>query len=218
MHATIHDLLNLRDGDSVDVEVERHVAACAACGAALLDLRRLRSCLAAAAGPEPSADGWDRIAAALDAGRLRPRRDRRGVRAAGLAAAAILILLVFRLADPPPSTVQAVAPTPEVDGRVELLPGRPAPPPADVSRLIARSQSLEFVLERLPRRPLAERAGTALMLDALESRIAGVDATLMFSADTGLSDLEIQQLWQERVLLLDSLINVRYAQAQQLAF
>ena len=217
MHASLHDLLNLRDGSPVDAAVRRHVDGCATCAASLRQMRQLQAYLASTAGPEPPAGGWDRVAAALDARAWRSaERPRREWLAAGVAAAALIVLLVSRLAETPGH--RPAARTAATAGPSAQLEPPSAAEPVDLSRLIAHSQSLEFTLERLPGRPRAERAGTALMLDTLEARIARVDATLLFAADAGLSEAEVGRLWQERVRLLDSLVNMRYAQAQHLAF
>jgi hypothetical protein len=91
-----------------------------------------------------------------------------------------------------------------------------------LGELVARSQRLEQTLRALPRGPVVVSAGTAGTIAELQDRIALVDYRLNAGFDEGPGDeLETERarrLWQERVELMNTLLAVRYAQAQQVSF
>jgi hypothetical protein len=77
--------------------------------------------------------------------------------------------------------------------------------------LISRSQRLEALLQVLPPRPGVERVTTSAAIDALQTRIQLVDLELSGAAR---GDAErARRLWSTRVELLNSLVNVRCAEA-----
>jgi hypothetical protein len=86
-----------------------------------------------------------------------------------------------------------------------------------IATLVTRSQNLESQLRRMPSRPIVERAGTTTIIDSLESSIQWVDYKLSVANDAGLSEQQAAQLWQDRIHLMDSLVKVRYAEAQRFA-
>jgi hypothetical protein len=85
----------------------------------------------------------------------------------------------------------------------------PAEPEPSVAMLEARATTLESALAVLPRSRLA-RGDTSLAAAQLEERLAEVDAILKADG-SALAPRDRQQLWQQRVRLLDSLVCVRYA-------
>jgi hypothetical protein len=96
---------------------------------------------------------------------------------------------------------------------VVLWRGMPFAPPAapepSVATLEAEASTLESALAVMPPSRLA-RGDTSLAAAQLEDRLAQVDA--MLKADSSsLAPRDRQQLWQQRVRLLDSLVCVRYA-------
>jgi hypothetical protein len=79
-------------------------------------------------------------------------------------------------------------------------------------QLVTRSQQLEELLQHLPPRPAVERAATSAAIDELQSRIQMLDVQLSAS-DARDGDRErVRRLWDTRVQLLHSLIDVRYAE------
>lgn len=142
---------------------------------------------------EPPADGWPRLAA-----RLAPRPS--GARSAiGLALAAAAAALGTLALLPALERTAAPAPAPAAGAAAAL---------AATPDLRARSADLERLLDALPP-PTTARASTAATTALLEDRIALVDERL--SAAGALPAAESRALWRERVLLLDSLVRVRYA-------
>ena len=145
--------------------------------------RRLR----ALAELEPPADGFARL-------RARLRAPRTGVRPAVgwavVAATAALTAVVWLPALERPTPTAAPAPA------------------ASGPDLAVRSAELERLLAALPPARTA-RASTALTAALLEDRIALVDERL--STAPAAAPADQRALLRERVVLLDSLVRVRYA-------
>jgi hypothetical protein len=87
----------------------------------------------------------------------------------------------------------------------------------NLDALMVRSRLLERNLRALPAEPRVMRAGTAATIGNLEDRIAAIDYALN-DPQANLSSEEVEVFWQERVRLMDSLVRVRYAQAQSVSF
>lgn len=204
MHASIEQLIGLRDEEPVAVEVQQHVRGCSRCAAALNGLLVARERVNRLADPLPPPDAWQRIVAASE----RSARRRRWLPVAGMgvaasAAAVAVLLMNLHLAQPQAQTDLAV--TPAVAAR-----------PADVNRLMAQSRYLERAVLRLDDHAdhMVVSAGTASTIAALEDRIALVDYEINTASGSGVGndDPHVAQLWKQRVDLLQSLAAVRYAQ------
>jgi hypothetical protein len=154
-------------------------------------------------------DGWERLSA-----RWAERREgtsRAAWTTLAVAASAVLVAVALMLRAglddvPPPdaaSDLRAVA-----AGPVEAA----ADTPYDTAEWRRRSTELETLLARLPE-PRATRASTGLTAAALEDRIALIDEQLGEGARAGVTPGDADSLWRERVMLLDSLVRVRYAAA-----
>lgn len=148
---------------------------------------------------EPPADGWRRLEQRLGA------RRRRDVWAPTAAAAACALLVAVAL------LVRPQMPAPRLDGAGVAPLRAPAAPAAPASDWRMRSVELERLLDDLPEPRLA-RASTALTTALLEDRIALIDEQLTDAAGDAAS-ADAESLYRERVLLLDSLVRVRYAAA-----
>lgn len=70
----------------------------------------------------------------------------------------------------------------------------------------------QYWLERLPREPALVRVGTRAAVEALEDHIAQVDDLLTSERAGSAPAARLQVLQQERVQLVSSLIQVRYAE------
>ena len=128
---------------------------------------------------------------------------------AGLAAAALVAALMM------PTLLQ----TP-----VELLPtvpnsvGTSTPVPLNaLQTLMTESRDLESNLRALPDAPRVQRAGTMATISDLEDRIAAIDYQLN-DPEVQMSPEDTELFWRERVRLMKSLLQLRYAQAQRAAF
>ena len=149
---------------------------------------------------------WERIESQAEAeGLVRRRSPLRPGLFAGAGLAAAVLLAVFAL--PPGAPVD--------DGPFPTEPPyRAAHGGNDLAALQVRSRLLEQDLRALPAAPRVMRAGTAVTIGELEDGIAAIDHALSDPSGS-LSDEQTEQLWRERVRLMDSLVRVRYAQSRR---
>jgi hypothetical protein len=146
---------------------------------------------------EPPADGWQGIEARLDTA---PRAAR-----ARLAVALAALVVVA------------------IGARIALTPGAPPAPASDAASAAAagpsadqlldrRAADLERLLAALPA-PRVARASTGYATTLLEDRIALLDERLGLPDAATLSPATTAELKKQRVVLLDSLVRVKYASA-----
>jgi len=143
----------------------------------------------------PPAGGWQAVLAACEA--RGERRDRR----LPAALAAVVLAMTAGLAGWLQSAHHAMA------------GGGEAPLPTDAtiaSDMRAESDQLEFILAQLPERH-AMRGSTAFTVAELEDRLALLDDRLSRVALEPNAPERSEQLWRERVGVLHSLVQVRYA-------
>lgn len=206
MHARLDELLSLRDGALVDARVRAHVEQCAECAAQLARVTVLQQRLRALPPVgEPPADGWFEVQARL----ARPRRGGRLATRVGPYAAAASVVALASFA----ALRWAEAPAP--------ISARSRPPvvlDADsIEQLRTRSRELEALLAALPERPAVARAGTAVPIESLEAQVQWLDHRLSVAAAEG-SVPDAERLWRDRVEAMNSLLQLRYVEAQQVNF
>jgi len=154
--------------------------------------------------PESGVDAWPAIQARLAEA---PRRGSRMGRAAPFAAAASVAALGLF------ATLRWVG---------VPAPGTEAPPPPvaleaeSLADLRERSQALEALLAAMPERPAVERAGTSVPIESLQSQVQWLDHQLSLAGADGRST-EAEQLWRDRVEVMNSLVQLRYVEAQLVA-
>jgi hypothetical protein len=212
MHATLKDLISVRDGEPVRADIAGHVGGCEQCSAALAALSEVRKQLRRLPDYEPPSHSWAGIERQLRSPALAPRRTlrwRATVWRAGTAAATAVGLgaLVFVLLIGPIMHGSSR----DTDRSESHRSNNTAQALEPVAALVARSQELEAVLSGLPR-PGVERAATSAAIDELQARIEVLDLQLSSADESGLSGPQAQQLWSQRVQLLNSLVSVRYAE------
>lgn len=200
MHANIDELLRLRDAQPVDVATTEHVSRCPACTAELERLSLRRAGLQALPEWNAPAASWGQIQARLSRAQ---RPGGRGLPGRLVAAAALVVLAV----------IGAVAVRDQV-----AAPLRSETDAQQVAALVAQSQQLEQLLQALPARPRIERVSTAATVDVIEQRIQWLDFQLSNAPEEALNDEQARRLWRERVDLMDSLVMVRYVEAERFAF
>ena len=86
-----------------------------------------------------------------------------------------------------------------------------------MNALMVRSRELESDLRALPEQPQLAQAGTVATILDLEDRIAAIDFVLNDAANR-LTPAQSEAYWRERVRLMNSLVQLRYAQAQRNSF
>ena len=127
----------------------------------------------------------------------------------GLAAAVVLaVIIVPKPGDTPLTDATTVPQLATESSPVELNA---------VQALMAESRQLESDLRSLPEEPRVMRVATAATLSELEDRIAAIDYQLN-EPDVQMSPEDKEIFWRERVRLMKSLVQLRYAQAQRAAF
>lgn len=173
---------------------------------------RLRDALRALPDTTPRREVWYRIEAQARAeGLLRSGRPFPRLQwLAGAGVAAAVALLVLQL---PPfgGEVPQEGPFPTEPEYAENESMR------NLGALMVRSQLLERNLRALPPEPRVMRAATAATISELEDRIAAIDYALN-DPQADLSAAEAEVFWRERVRLMDSLLQVRYAHVQRVSF
>lgn len=204
MHPRLEHLLSLRDGEPVDARVRDHVAACAECAETLRGVAAVAGQLRALPAAPARADGWDDVRRRL-ASRERSARSRRAAGAFATAASigVIALAISWRLQEP-------AAPG---DARATAVAAADAGD-ADIERLQSESQALDALLAALGGTPAVERAGSAVPIDTIEAQVQWLDHQLSAAAAEPLAPASAEELWRERVELMNSLVQLRYVEAQ----
>ncbi len=127
---------------------------------------------------------------------------------AGLAAAAALAAVMLPALLGTETESFPVVPSSEPSNSMELSP---------LQTLMVQSRQLENDLASLPEAPSIMRAGTVATISELEDRIAAIDYQLN-DPEVAMSAGDRELFWRERVRLMRSLLQLRYAQAQRAAF
>ena len=208
MHAAIHQLLSLRDGEPVEAQVISHVENCSICSAELVRLRRLQQRLQSLTPIQPPADAWASVSSRMQV----PSAPRNRIPFAIAAVVALSVVSGLLIREFSSSTTgPAIAETPRPS-----LPG--ADSTARLEQLVAQSRELDEMLQYLPQRPAVERVALAATIDTIEHRVQWLDQQLAYAPDNGLNEAQSYQLWRERVDLMDSLVKVRFAEGAPMSF
>ncbi len=192
MHADFHTLSAIAAGRG---EPSEHVRGCSHCQRELGRIRAVADGLAALPAVEPRPGLWHAIEARA------ARQPARSPVPLALAAAAMLVVVAGSL-------VRVLTEAP-------IVTSDPAPAAAAhgaIAALVAENARLEALLTQLPQRSTT-RLGTAYGAIALEDRLALLDDRLTEVSFEPHAPEVAEQLWQERVALMDSLVKIRYAGA-----
>jgi len=127
---------------------------------------------------------------------------------AGLAAAAVIAAVIVPGLINRPTEDFPVVPSNLPSNTVEL---------STLQTLMVQSRQLESDLRSLPDEPRVMRASTVATISDLEDRIAAIDYQLD-DPDVNMTPEDRELFWRERVRLMNSLLQLRYAQAQRAAF
>lgn len=229
MHASIEQLLELRDQRPIAAEVLLHVEGCLSCRQRRDEHAVLRESLRAL--PDvPAPNLWRAISARVNtpevAARSEPDRYAYWLTVAASAVLIAALAITMKLRQevmtspiaPPPAVAVAAQPanSPDVVAAADpVLTATPSEP--EIAELVNRSHALETTLRALPERRSVQRAGTTATIMGLEDGVALIDYRLTREGRQ-LNPTQSRELWQRRVDLMNSLVNVRYAEAQPAAY
>lgn len=229
MHATVEQLLDLRDRKPVAADTLLHLRGCETCRRQLDQLMTLRQALCNLPAQAPGQDLWSSIQARLEAARMEKsaplRRSRTGIAMAAsvllMVSLGLLTLFHFNQATvlraPPPAVAGTERPSIDAVSVPAADPDSLQGTDARLAELMDHSVLLEAALRALPERPGVMRASTAETIMGLEDGVALIDYQLNQEARQP-SASNSRLLWQRRVDLLNSLVNVRYAEVQPVAY
>jgi len=194
-HCTIAELLELRDAEGT-AAARSHVEGCEACRAELERLYQRTAMLKALPALHAPRDRWPVVREAVIGARRRTRIARYSW--AGLAAAATLVgVMGVR-------SIQHSA----IDDQAAR----------EVATLVQESQQLEAVLHQIPREGRVVNGATAAAIAALEDRIALVDQGIARAQDVSMPEDAMADLWRERVVLMDQLVNTHVRQVAYVGY
>ncbi len=125
---------------------------------------------------------------------------------AGLAAAVLLAVMMPMLMPPQSEGITVPQNLPSNTTTLTTL-----------QTLMVQSRQLESDLRSLPDEPRVMRASTFATISDLEDRVAAIDYQLN-DPDVKMTSDDRELFWRERVRLMNSLLQLRYAQAQRAAF
>ena len=185
------------------------------CGLSIAERDLLQSRLGQLQDTVPPREVWQRVEAQAQAEGLFRQRLANGTQwfaGAGIAAAVVLAVLNLPYAPGDGDTVNEVfeaTPPPSVATNTT--------PPPDLSALMVESRQIERDLRALPARPSMMQASTAATIAEIEDRIAEIDYWLS-DPQVRTNPAQTEIYWRERVRLMNSLLSLRRAQAQRMAF
>jgi len=174
--------------------------------------RALQRRLSELADTMPSRAVWHRIREQAEAEGLLQQSGSTSRRfwfgGAGLAAAALLVAVMLPGLIRPPADPGITVPQNLPTNTMEV---------STLQTLMVQSRQLESDLRSLPDEPRVMRASTVATISDLEDRIAAIDCQLN-DPDLKMTSDDRTLFWRERVRLMNSLLQLRYAQAQRAAF
>jgi hypothetical protein len=193
MHADFHEL---SDVAALRREPSGHLRACGSCRAELDRLRSVRNGLRALAPLAPPASGWAAVQARLER-RAEMQAQAPPPVAYAMAASLLMIALTVMLFTGQPQGSAAI--------RVEATP-------VPLDGLVAQNARLEAYLAELPQ-PRTTRVDTAYTVAAIEDRLAFLDDRITAVSLQPNAPEVAEDLWRERLTLMNSLVRVHYANA-----
>jgi hypothetical protein len=203
MHCTLDDLLALDEPglEPAAARARAHLDACEACRAEYDRLQQRKARMRALPTLRPARDAWPAVAARVRADHRR-RLVRRSLAGIGALAAAALLAVTWRTAPVQDALVPRDAAALAAEQELEAL--------------MKHSQALEAALGAYgPDRRVVD-GRTMRVASDLEARIDQVDQRMQVTeldAEPGRGEAEMVRLWQERVGLLNALVDVHVTNA-----
>jgi hypothetical protein len=205
MRPSTEDLLSVRDGEPLAAATRAAIEASPESGHDVEQLRAVQRWLQELPELAPPAGAWERIVAAEQRTAAASRRITRALAGLGVAAAVALVAVIVVVGPSDDSVV--IVRSPSLAGQTMAY-----------TELVAESARLERLLAEIPPQSLVVRLGTVSTIVGLEDQIALVDEQLSYGDAIGLEGAQRAALWGERVDLLNALVLVRAAHAQDIVF
>ena len=199
MHPTLEQLLAFRDGEEPE-GVREHLSGCSECSAEIERLNGLVEQMRSLPAESPPRDLWPAL-------RAQVQRERRTSWATIGAAAASVLLAA--------SVITAVWVWHIRPGGPKPAPGlQQAAQPSDLQPLISESQKLESVVRRASAGTPILSGKTAGTIANIEDSIAILDFKISLLKDTSEQHDQLKKLWQQRIRLLQALVQVHTSRGE----
>lgn len=199
-HCTMAELVEIRDGEG-SAWARQHLDECPSCGHELELLHRRVAALRALPSWRPPRDRWAEVRSTAERERRKGRLRHAGWGALAVAAGVLLAVGVRTLAvgtRATPATQTAAA--------------------AELTTLMAQSQQLEAALRSYGPDGRVLNARAAEVIADLEDRIAVVDAGITQETARDGASSDLVSLWQNRVELMDALVNAHVTRVSYVGF
>lgn len=159
---------------------------------------------------ESRPDGWPDVRQRIAARQAANARRTFGVRLAAAASIALVVVTAaWRVSDVATEHPGSMA------AQLTPLTAEQALALDRVAQLQTQSQALDDMLVELGAHPVVERAGASLPIDTLEVQVQWLDHQISVS-DGNLEPGSAERLWRRRVEAMDSLVRLRYVEAQRI--
>ena len=218
MRTCTEDLLTIRDGEPVDASVHSQVLTDPESSEELERLRAAQKALQELPELQPPSGVWTKILAEVQRdNRREPKLLRHWSLGSAIAAGVAVLAFMLISTDPEmPMKIESglVAVAPEGGGVLDAVLAEDL----GYALLAAESAQLERELNSIEYQPSLTNADIATIAVVLEDQIGYVDAQLTYASANRLDSRQTEILWRERVDLMNTLVDVRYAQFQQAGF
>lgn len=155
-------------------------------------------------------DGWADVRRRIAARNTRAARRATALHFAAAASIALVaVMATWRVYDVTRERPAAVA------GELTPLTAEQALALDRVAQLRSQSQALDELLAVMGERPVVERAGTSVPIDTLESQVQWIDHQISVG-DGEIEPGSAERLWRQRVEAMNSLVQLRYVEAQRI--
>jgi hypothetical protein len=192
-HCSIEELLEVRNGEG-SVGAKIHVDECEECRNELDRLHQRVASLKALPSLNAPRDRWPLVREQIVAGRQRLWWTRMG----WAAAAAIALAL-------------------GANGLVPW-PGAEPEPEVELQTLVEQSAQLDSMLRTIEKKARVVNGLTAVTIADLEDRIIILDSRLSSARRITISEAQLRQLLEQRVLLMDALVNTHTKRTVNVGF
>lgn len=193
-HCSIQELLEVRNGEG-SVGAKIHVDECEECRNELDRLHQRVAALKALPNLNAPRDRWPLVRQ-----RIVEARQRQWWRRMGWAAAA------------------AIALTLGANGLVPSPGAAPDPDAVELQTLVEQSAQLDSMLRTVEKRARVVNGLTAVTIADLEDRIIFLDSRLSSARRIAITEAQLRQLLEQRVLLMDALVNTHTKRTVNVGF